>query len=150
MRTRQAPSFRPYQAHSVQDRLPSRWREEKEEGRADLRLGFLVFFVSGDMTAALALAVGPSGHVVAIDPAAGDYGASISSYPSSKLSSSAYPFASSSLPSSSSRFSCSGSPFTLADTQDHLSKSSLGSRITFHLETSTEAFIGSRNQLSFK
>ncbi|EOO00171.1 putative sam-dependent methyltransferase protein [Phaeoacremonium minimum UCRPA7] len=52
----------------------------------------------GNCTAVLAEAVGPAGHVDAIDPAPGEYGA----------------------------------PFTLAQAQDHISKSQVGDRVTWH------------------
>jgi SAM-dependent methyltransferase len=52
----------------------------------------------GDCTAVLAEAVGPEGHVDAVDPGSPDYGA----------------------------------PYTLAQAQDHLTKSPIGSRIGWH------------------
>lgn len=52
----------------------------------------------GDCTAVLASAVGPTGHIDAVDPAAPDYGA----------------------------------PYTLAQAQQHLSASAVGSRIAWH------------------
>lgn len=72
----------------------------------------------GDMTAAIAALVGEQGHVTAVDPAPLDYG----TFAFIRLRN---------FIGHLSNVSSAGAPFTLGQAQDHISKSAIGSRVTF-------------------